>query len=81
VTLEAGDWLVAFTDGVVEAENPAQLQYGEPRFLTMLRWGANQTPASLLGYVLADIDRFADNAPQHDDITCMLVKCTEPASV
>jgi serine phosphatase RsbU (regulator of sigma subunit) len=81
VTLEAGDWLAAFTDGVVEAENPAQLQYGEPRFLTMLRWGANQTPASLLGYILADIDRFAENAPQHDDITCMLVKCTDQTSV
>ena len=74
VTLEAGDWLAAFTDGVVEAENPAQLQYGEPRLLTMLRWGMNQTPAILLQYLLADIDRFVANAPQHDDITCLLVK-------
>jgi len=79
VTLEPGDWLAAFTDGVVEAENPAQLQYGEPRFLTMLRWGANQTPASLLQYVLGDIDRFVENAPQHDDITCMLIKAVDPA--
>ncbi|HEX4065756.1 MAG TPA: PP2C family protein-serine/threonine phosphatase [Acidobacteriaceae bacterium] len=79
VTLEPGDWLAAFTDGVVEAENPAQLQYGEPRFLTMLRWGANQTPASLLQYVLGDIDRFVENAPQHDDITCMLIKAGDRA--
>jgi sigma-B regulation protein RsbU (phosphoserine phosphatase) len=79
VTLEPGDWLAAFTDGVVEAENPAQQQYGEPRLLTMLRWGANQTPGMLLQYLLADIDRFAANAPQHDDITCMLIKAGDTA--
>jgi serine phosphatase RsbU (regulator of sigma subunit) len=27
----------------------------------------------LLDYLLADIDRFEANAPQHDDITCVLV--------
>jgi sigma-B regulation protein RsbU (phosphoserine phosphatase) len=75
VTLEAGDWLVAFTDGVVEAENPAQQQYGEERFLVMLRWGAQMTPQGLLDAILADVARFAGNAAQHDDITCVLVKC------
>jgi phosphoserine phosphatase RsbU/P len=36
VTLQTGDWLAAFTDGVIEAENRAQQEYGEPRLLTML---------------------------------------------
>ena len=40
VTLESGDWLVAFTDGVVEAENNFQQEYGEPRFVAMLHSGA-----------------------------------------
>jgi serine phosphatase RsbU (regulator of sigma subunit) len=75
VTLEAGDWLVAFTDGVVEAENSAQLQYGEERFLVMLRWGMNLAPPVLLNYLLGDIDRFVAGAAQHDDITCVLLKC------
>jgi phosphoserine phosphatase RsbU/P len=74
VTLEPGDWLIAFTDGVVEAENPAQQQYGEDRLLTMARWGVNLAPNVLLNYLFADIDRFVANAAQHDDITCMLVK-------
>ena len=74
VTLEAGDWLVFFTDGVVEAENNQQMEYGEDRFLTMLRWGAAMPPALLLQHILADIDRFEANAPQHDDITCMLLR-------
>jgi sigma-B regulation protein RsbU (phosphoserine phosphatase) len=74
VRLAPGDWIAAFTDGVIEAENPMQLQYGEDRLLTMLRWGASSSPALLLQAILADIDRFAQNAPQHDDITCMLLR-------
>jgi len=74
VTLEAGDWLVAFTDGVVEAENPGQQEYGEERLMTMLRWGMNLAPQVLLDYLLADVDRFEANAPQHDDITLVMVK-------
>jgi sigma-B regulation protein RsbU (phosphoserine phosphatase) len=76
VMLEAGDWLVAFTDGVVEAENPAQQQYGEERFLVMLRWGAQMGPQALLDAILADVARFVGNAAQHDDITCVLMKCS-----
>jgi sigma-B regulation protein RsbU (phosphoserine phosphatase) len=73
--LDVGDWLVAFTDGVVEAENPGLQEYGEERLLVMLRWGVNLAPQMLLDYLLADVDRFEENAPQHDDITCVLVKC------
>jgi sigma-B regulation protein RsbU (phosphoserine phosphatase) len=74
VTLEVGDWLAAFTDGVVEAENAAQQQYGEDRLVTMLHWGAQLEPALVLQHIFFDIDRFVQNAPQHDDITCMLLR-------
>lgn len=76
VKLAPGDWIAAYTDGVIEAENPVQAQYGEDRLVTMLRWGAAMPPQALLDAILADIDRFAQNAPQHDDITCMLLRAT-----
>lgn len=76
VTLQSGDWLATFTDGVVEAENAFHQEYGEPRFLTMLHSGAMLTPAMLLNTVMIDLDRFVGNAPQHDDITCMLLHLT-----
>jgi len=72
--LEPGDWLAYFTDGVPEAENLAQQQYSEERLVTMLRWGAAMPASMLLGEILADIDRFVQKAPQHDDITCMLLR-------
>jgi len=74
VTLTPGDWLIIFTDGVVEAENATHEEYGEGRLLTSIGNPANLTPAELLKRLLADLDRFVGNTPQHDDVTCMLLK-------
>jgi phosphoserine phosphatase RsbU/P len=76
VTMETGDWLVAFTDGVIEAENILQQEYGEARFLAMLHSGVMLTPTMLLNSVLIDLDRFVGGAPQHDDVTCVLLRAT-----
>jgi sigma-B regulation protein RsbU (phosphoserine phosphatase) len=73
-TLDRGDWLAIFTDGVVEAENMQQQEYGEARLLGMLHSGVMTTPAVLLNSILVDLDRFAGNAPQHDDVTCVLIR-------
>ena len=72
--LRADDWLVIFTDGVIEALNEREEEYGEPRLLEVLRAGAASTPDELLRRLLSDIDTFVGATPQHDDITCMLVK-------
>jgi phosphoserine phosphatase RsbU/P len=73
-TLEPGDWLVVFTDGVIEAENIQQQEYGEIRFITMLHSGVMLAPGMLLNSILTDLDRFVGHAPQHDDVTCVLIK-------
>ena len=72
--LQAGDWLVIFTDGVIEALNEREEEYGEPRLLEVLHAGAASTPDELLRRLLSDVDTFVGATPQHDDITCMLVK-------
>lgn len=72
--LEPGDWLAIFTDGVIEAENTQQQEYGEARLIAMLQSGAVTTPEVLLNSILTDLDRFAGNAPQHDDVTCVLMR-------
>jgi sigma-B regulation protein RsbU (phosphoserine phosphatase) len=76
VKMESGDWLAAFTDGVIEAENVFQQEYGEERFTTMLHSGVMLAPGMLLNSILADLDRFVGSAPQHDDVTCMLLRAT-----
>ena len=74
VTLQPGDWLVIFTDGVVEAENGRTEEYGEQRLLNVLQGGITATPEELLRRVMSDLDAFVGPTPQHDDVTCMLVK-------
>lgn len=79
VTLEAGDWLVVFTDGVVEAVNEADTEYGEQRLISVLNAGTDTSPATMLGRAMADLDLFVGNTPQHDDITYLLIKATARA--
>lgn len=76
VELQSGDYLIVFTDGVVEAENDKADEYGEPRLLYVVHMGATLPPAQLLQSLMTDLDRFVAGAPQHDDVTCMLVKAT-----
>ena len=74
VTLQSGDWLVIFTDGVTEAENDRAEEYGEARLMTTLYANLAATPQVLLNAIMLDLDRFVGNAPQHDDITLMLLR-------
>ena len=52
--------------------------YFEPHFLTMLlaaiAAGAAGTPPEMLNRLMAELDLFVGNTPQHDDVTCLLVK-------
>jgi serine phosphatase RsbU (regulator of sigma subunit) len=73
-TLAPGDWVVIFTDGVVEAVNTAGEEYGEQRLLATIAAGATQTPGQLLQRIMGSLDVFVGNTPQHDDMTCLLLK-------
>lgn len=74
VTLAPNDWLIIFTDGLVEAENARQEEYGETRVFGVLEAGTSTTPADLLKRLMAALDLFVGSTPQHDDVTCMLLK-------
>jgi sigma-B regulation protein RsbU (phosphoserine phosphatase) len=76
VTLAPGDWLVIFTDGLVEAENQVGEPYGEDRLLFVLQTGVGSTPDLLLQRMIAEVNAFVGATPQHDDITCMVIKAT-----
>ena len=76
VTLQSGDWLVIFTDGVVEAENVRAEEYGESRLLAMLHANIALAPSMLLNTIMLDLDRFVGGAPQHDDVTLLLLKAS-----
>jgi serine phosphatase RsbU (regulator of sigma subunit) len=72
--LEPGDLLVIFTDGLVEAVNEQDDEYGEARLLELLRTIPSATAEKTLRDMMAGVDRFVGAARQHDDITCLLAR-------
>ncbi len=75
--LYAGDALLIFTDGVVEAENDRAEEYGEQRLLNIINMSAGMSASEILQRVMADVQMFTGSTPQHDDITCMVIKIRE----
>src|SRR5215472_6413910 len=74
IILAPGDWLVIFTDGLVEAVNARDEEYGEFRLLSAIEASKLLPPSELLKRLMFDLDVFVGNTPQHDDVTCMLLK-------
>jgi serine phosphatase RsbU (regulator of sigma subunit) len=71
ITLEAGDSLVLFTDGVTEAENAAEEQLGLEPVATLVST-LHGTPAPrILEMIESHVNTFAGNAPAADDVTMM----------
>jgi sigma-B regulation protein RsbU (phosphoserine phosphatase) len=74
-TLGGGDLLVIFTDGVIEAENAAGEEYGESRLLQLLASRPGSGAREDLNRLMASLDSFVGTASQHDDITCLVLRC------
>jgi phosphoserine phosphatase RsbU/P len=72
--LEPGDLLFIFTDGVAEAVSESGNEYGESRLIACLQSGASGTAGEILNRVMADVNAFAAQARQHDDITCLALR-------
>jgi sigma-B regulation protein RsbU (phosphoserine phosphatase) len=74
VQLEAGDLVVGYTDGISEAMNPAEEEWGEDAMLDELKIVYDQPSEEILTHIVACADGFANGAKQHDDMTMIIVK-------
>lgn len=74
MTLEEGDMLYLYTDGVTEATNSENQLYGEDRLVKFINQHKDDGPQSLLTSIKGDIDSFVGEAPQFDDITMLCLK-------
>jgi serine phosphatase RsbU (regulator of sigma subunit) len=72
--LSQGDLLLIFTDGLVEAENEQEQEYGEERMLARVQNLADANADEILRALTQSVDAFAGTAPQHDDITCLVLR-------
>jgi sigma-B regulation protein RsbU (phosphoserine phosphatase) len=75
IGLEPGDLLVFFTDGISEAENPAEEEWGEEALVAAVRSCETSLPTEMISQILHAADAFAAGAPQHDDMTLVVARC------
>ncbi|MBR2237183.1 MAG: SpoIIE family protein phosphatase [Prevotella sp.] len=73
-TLEKGETLLLYTDGVTEAVNPSMEEYGEQRMIDTLSTQTAHTCRETIDGLLQNVRDFAGEAEQSDDITILALK-------
>jgi len=71
VTLDIGDLLFLYTDGVTEAENLEQVQFGKERLSAAIDENGQGSVQAIIQNMMTRVNEFADGAAQSDDITCV----------
>ena len=74
ITVNPGDKLVLYTDGVNEAMNTSDEMYDYPRFEKVLCESAKLSSKETTSIVLSDIKDFTEGAEQSDDITLLVMR-------
>jgi phosphoserine phosphatase RsbU/P len=78
--LQPGDLLLAYTDGISEALNLQDQEWGEERMVAAARARLPENASTILRHIVTEADLFAATAPQHDDMTLLLMKLEHAAA-
>jgi sigma-B regulation protein RsbU (phosphoserine phosphatase) len=73
-TMEPGDLLTLFTDGITEATDKQGNEFGEERLLALLRSLRDRPAAEIVEGVFREVERFSRGADHHDDRTLVVVR-------
>lgn len=73
-TIEPGDVLCFYTDGVTEAMNPRRQLFDEERLTEILRRSHHLPPEQIIERIIEAVSNFCASAPQADDITLVVLK-------
>lgn len=74
VTMEPGDLLCLYSDGITEAESPVEEEFGVDRLVDLLRGQDSRPLQELLDSIPVTLGRFCQGLPQGDDQTLVLVR-------
>jgi sigma-B regulation protein RsbU (phosphoserine phosphatase) len=72
--LQPGDMFVGFTDGISEAMDSDEAEFGEDRLIETLKRCQARSAAETISWILDQVDAFTAGAPQHDDMTLVVVR-------
>lgn len=74
VAMHPGDSLVLYTDGITEARDPADREYGAERLAHLVAGRSSLPPHGILDACLADLSTFRGGARRTDDLTLMVIR-------
>jgi phosphoserine phosphatase RsbU/P len=77
ITLEAGDLLLIYSDGLVEAVNEREEEFGEQRVIDLLKARNGETAEETLQRLLTGVRAFTGQRRQYDDLTAFVVRGTQ----
>jgi phosphoserine phosphatase RsbU/P len=72
--LAAGDVIVFITDGISEAKNLFDNEFGYERLQSAIQAKADGSAAELSDFIVREVKAFANQPVQHDDITMLVIK-------
>ena len=73
IQLSSGDRILFYTDGIVEAMNEKEEIFGFERLQEVVQKSSSMDPDALLKEILEKVNEFVGGAPQHDDLTLIVV--------
>lgn len=74
VDLAPGDLLVLFSDGIVEAMDDREREFGDPTLVDAIRRHAGSDPDEVAARILDDVGRHMGKTPPHDDMTLIVAR-------
>jgi serine phosphatase RsbU (regulator of sigma subunit) len=77
LVLDIGDTLVAYSDGVIDAQNPQAEFFGEARLRALLEAHRSASAREMVQAILAAVRTFREEVPPFDDITLLVLRRVE----
>jgi len=74
VKLHQNDLLVLYTDGIIDVFNPENEQYGEERFIKLIKYNSYLSTEEIISATKYDINLFVSGVGDQDDQTILLLK-------
>jgi sigma-B regulation protein RsbU (phosphoserine phosphatase) len=77
VELQPGDCLVMYSDGITEAVNPDDVQFGEEGLFRVVNTSTHAPASAIIDTIVSAVRAHAGTAPQADDMTLVVIKRLE----
>jgi len=74
LSLRPGDLVACYSDGITEAQDQGEREFGVDQLVSSLEARSSLPSEAIVDGIFDDVDRFVAGAPQHDDVTLLILR-------